>query len=326
MIEYLAIFIPVISLFIYAALFLIECGASVFMVWPKLLEGGADVVRAQVTPIWEATNVFLVFAIISLIALFPGAMPAWGNALIIPLFLFLAVVGIRVLGMLYLFYKKGESRAMKAVLLVANLLAPAVLVGGVIPFFLIGVLPYNASTWGLTIAIGLIDIAAAVLFGALFFNYVLAKRSRSAAASPSTPTTPEKHVPLRMLILASLGCLLLFYILAELFLRTAAPHVFSWHIFIATAIAGIIIFIAFVYMPSSKKIVAMIQLLLGALLFGVAYFTTVAAQLPYIIYPSFTIFNSFTDPQSATILLGICAAGLIIVIPSFALLYALFIA
>ena len=122
MIAHLAIFIPIVSFFIYAVLLFVECGATAIACWssPDVMH----LVRAYVTPVWETTNVFLVFAIISFAALFPAATPVWGTALIVPFLVFLIVVAARIVGMLYVFYRNGERRSMKALLLVADLLAP----------------------------------------------------------------------------------------------------------------------------------------------------------------------------------------------------------
>src|ERR1039457_5504179 len=133
--EYLAVLLVIVLLLIYAILFSIECGATMFIAAPELL-GGNDLIYKYISPAWETTNVFLVTALVSLIAFFPKALPVWGVALIGPFLVFLLAMGARVIGMLYVFYSEGKNRAMRILLLVVSLSAPAILAGGLLPFFI----------------------------------------------------------------------------------------------------------------------------------------------------------------------------------------------
>ena len=117
-------------------------------------------------PLWETTNVFLVCALIFFIAFFPGALPVWGAALVVPIFFFLAVMGFRTIGMLYAFYSDGGNKAMHWLLVVMSVLAPGVLAGGVAPFFLTG----NVWSW-LALPWGMGAIITAMLISFLFFRY-----------------------------------------------------------------------------------------------------------------------------------------------------------
>jgi cytochrome d ubiquinol oxidase subunit II len=317
MTEYLAAVIPITSLFIYAVLFMIECGAPIFICWPQLLgrddHDGAAMVRAYMNPVWETTNVFLVFTLISLIAFFPAAVPVWGRALIIPFLISLIVMAARIVGMLYVFYREGKSRAMKALLLVANLLSPAVLFGGTVPYFLTGSLPMGTLDWGLAISIALLAMAATIVLSSLFFNYMRARRS--------APWNPR----IRRLVLWAYSAFLFLFVIAESFLQFCVPHVFSEGAYDVVVVAGAIIFgILAIFMRSPGKMVAMFAFWLNVLLVGLLFLGTAVAQLPYVIYPSFTIFNSFTDLQTAGILFGILIVGAVIVIPALAWLYSLF--
>ena len=59
-------------------------------------------------------------------------------------------------------------------------------------------------------------------------------------------------------------------------------------------------------------------------LFAAFFATVMFAQLPYIIYPTVTIVSAFTDPASASIMLGALGVALIFLIPALFLLYRLF--
>ena len=174
--EYLAALLVIVSLLIYGILFSIECGATIFVAFPELL-GGNDLVHKYINPAWETTNVLLVTALVSLIAFFPKALPVWGVALIVPFLIFLLVMGVRVIGMLYVFYSSGTNRAMRLLLLVAGLAAPAILAGGLFPFFISGAMPYHSTEWTLALVFGLLALVSTMLISSSFFHY-LNRRSK----------------------------------------------------------------------------------------------------------------------------------------------------
>ena len=315
--EYLAIIIPITSLFIYAVLFMIECGAAIFVCWPQLLgrdgNDGEGVVKSFMSPVWETTNVFLVFTLVSLIAFFPAAVPVWGRALVVPFLVFLIVMGVRVVGMLYVFYREGESRAMKGLLFVASLLAPAVLFGGIVPYFLTGALPAGRLDWIFAVVVGLLAMALTITLSSLFFNYIRANRA--------VPWNPR----IRTLMLWFYGAFLFLFVVMESFLQFASPHGFSegmYNLFVITA--AIIFGVLVVFLRSSGRTVAMMNFWLNVLLMGIIFLGTAVAQLPYVIYPSLTIFNSVTDPRTAGILFGVFIVGAVITVPALAWLYSLF--
>jgi cytochrome bd-type quinol oxidase subunit 2 len=177
-IEYAAIGLTLASLFVYTVLFSIECGAPLFLWKPHLFSGNRAPRKnaiQYIAPLWEATNVFLVFAIVSFIAFFPGAVPIWGAALIVPFFIFLAVMGLRTLGMLYFAYHGGTSPRGALLLFLINLAAPAVLVGGTVPFFLTGsAVPSWETAW-----YGALAVVTTLLISLSFFDY-LARRNSAA--------------------------------------------------------------------------------------------------------------------------------------------------
>lgn len=174
-IETVAFFIPLFALFLYVIFFAIESAAALILFAPGLLgrrnhtlpeEALAD----YISPRWEATNVFLVFALVAFVAFFPGAVPIWGPALITPAFLFLVVMGLRTIGMLAAFYAPSTRIARRPTfffLTLTHFLASAILFGGTVPFFLFGVegdLP--RSLW-----FGAIAALASFVIGTAFFNH-----------------------------------------------------------------------------------------------------------------------------------------------------------
>jgi cytochrome d ubiquinol oxidase subunit II len=296
--EYLAASLVIVSLFIYAVLFSIECGATIFIAVPGLL-GGDEAVHRYINPAWETTNVFLVTALISLIAFFPGAVPVWGVALIVPFFFFLLVMGVRVIGMLYVFYKEGENRAMKWLLAAASVAAPAVLAGGLLPFFVAGTMPYGAGAWLLAAGFALFTLASTIFISSSFFRPM----ERFARAA------------------------LMFFLTAAMFLIAtlfrAAPHLATGVASALPALAALAILDLALFFTAWGRRQRM-RFFSAVALFAAFFFAVMFSQLPYVIYPSVTIFSAFTDPASAQIILGAFGIAAIFLVPALGLLYYLF--
>ena len=68
---------------------------------------------------------------------------------------------------------------------------------------------------------------------------------------------------------------------------------------------------------------AVLHFVSAVFLFGVVFFSGMLSQLPYIIYPTVTIFSAFTDPVSAGIMLTALGVVGAVILPSLALLYYL---
>jgi cytochrome d ubiquinol oxidase subunit II len=306
--EYLAALLVIASLLIYAILLSIECGATIFVAFPKLL-GGNDFVYQYIGPAWETTNVFLVTALVSLIAFFPKALPMWGVALIIPFLIFLLVMGVRVIGMLYVFYSDGKNRAMKILLFVAGLAAPTVLAGGLFPFFISGAMPSHSTEWALALVFGSLALVSTLLISSSFFHYL----SRGSTQVRS----------LRTFAKFSLILFLAVALISIILLGIIAPHlIFGIEEYLPELTALAVLNLLFLFMKDGEY--PGLRFVSAVTLSAVLFFAIAIAQLPYIIYPAFTIFNAFTDPASAAAMLGAFGIALIFLIPSLALLYYLF--
>ncbi|MCL6633716.1 MAG: cytochrome d ubiquinol oxidase subunit II [Alicyclobacillus herbarius] len=86
-----------IMIFVYAILGAIDFGAS-FWRWRFSLTGNweaADIAQKFVSPTWELVNSFLALVPVALVGLFPGAASAYGEVLLIPAFLVLALLILR---------------------------------------------------------------------------------------------------------------------------------------------------------------------------------------------------------------------------------------
>ena len=308
---YLAAAIVIVSLFIYAILFSIECGATLFIFAPKLAGKEADnLIRRYINPAWETTNVFLIFALLWLIAFFPGATPVWGRALIIPFLIFLIAMGVRSVGMLYIFYKEGESRAMKLLLLIASLAAPMALAGGVFPFFILGNIPYTIPTLLLALCFAGMAFLTTLFISSSFFDYLAARNKYD------TRGTLTRFARSAMIAFIA-GAFLLLYALRNIAPRIAMGMQECIPLITTLAILNLLFkfFVARRYHAT--------HFMLAIALFGVLFSSVIFSQLPYIIYPTVTIFSSFTDLASANIMLSASGIAALVIIPSLGLLYAL---
>jgi cytochrome d ubiquinol oxidase subunit II len=313
MIQYLAALPAIISLFIYAILFSIECGATLFVFAPGLLGAGEDgdrMVRGYVNPAWEATNVFLIFALLWLIAFFPVAVPVWGHALILPFLLFLIIMGIRSVGMLYVFYKEGTNRVIKLLLVVASFAAPMALAGGVLPFFITGITPYGATQLFLAFHLACVAFFATLFISSSFFRYLAARNKLRTTGSLDSLTFGAMIAFIAIIFLSFLA------------FKNIMPRIASGTQAYLPLIAALAI-INLIFAPLPTKRCSGARFVLALALFGATFFAIMLAQLPYVIYPAMTVFSTFTDPASAKIMLEASGIAAIVILPSLGLLYHL---
>jgi cytochrome bd-type quinol oxidase subunit 2 len=157
-------FIPILFLFLYIVFYSFEL-AAVFQSWkPKRFGTGLFV-----GPIFEITNVFLVFALIGFIAFFPGTLLDLGSRLAIPAFIFLTIQAVRIGAMMDLVYEKKQSRFSKDILAIASILTPTILLGGTIPVFLFANTSSPAAIL-LSIAIGIFAACTTSITAILFLD------------------------------------------------------------------------------------------------------------------------------------------------------------
>ncbi len=176
--EIAAYVVIALALFVYSILLSIECGGAVLLLRDDPRR--RKLILAYLGPVWETTNVFLVFAIVAAFAFFPGATAAWGTALITPFFVFLVIMGVRALGMLLVFYDKAKSRAAVWVFGVASALAPAVLVAGAVPYLMTGNDPFALSNAPFAAELASVTFGMMMLIAWSFFAWI-AERGTSAS-------------------------------------------------------------------------------------------------------------------------------------------------
>ena len=96
-------------LWCYIVVASVAFGATIFLLFPRLRSTQAVSVAKFLSPVWEVNNVFLIGFFVSLLAFFPGCIPWFAMALFIPLCVFVAASGVRILSVLIFFYSPFEE-------------------------------------------------------------------------------------------------------------------------------------------------------------------------------------------------------------------------
>ena len=92
---------------VYVWLSTIEFGIALLRMWPKLDTG--KLVNRLFTPMWEVTNVFLVFGFTGVAILFNNALPTIAQAVLSTLVVGLTALLVRAITVLYVFYYKPDE-------------------------------------------------------------------------------------------------------------------------------------------------------------------------------------------------------------------------
>lgn len=115
-------------LFGYVILGAIDFGAGFFILYAKVTGQEnelRDVISRYLNPVWEVTNVFLVFFFVGIVGFFPDTAYYFGSTLLLPVSIALLLLTIR--GAFYAFetYGKDSKLAWVAMYGIAGLLIPA---------------------------------------------------------------------------------------------------------------------------------------------------------------------------------------------------------
>ena len=323
--EVLGISVLMTFLFGYIIVGAIDFGAGFFNAY-SLLTGKerilTDVIQRYLSPVWEVTNVFLVFFFVGMIGFFPSTAFYYGTTMLVPLSLALILLAVR--GSYYAFETYG-ARGHKGYSFMygaAGLLLPASLSivltiseGGFIDM-VDGqpVLDYAALfTSPLTWAIVFLSIAATLYISAVFLTWYAWK-----AGDPDATNLLRKYALIWALptIITATG------IVWEL--RNHNPEHYNqllglWWMFVLSGA----LFIGTVYLLWKRRNYGlMVWLLIGQFVF--AFYGYGISHYPYLLYPHLTIYDSFTNPAMATALIIAFILGLALLVPSLYLLLRMF--
>lgn len=312
-------------LFGYLIIASIDFGAGFFNAY-SLLTGKerilTNVIQRYLSPVWEVTNVFLVFFFVGMIGFFPSTAFYYGTTLLVPVSFAIILLAIR--GSYYAFETYG-ARGHKGYSFVygaAGLILPASLSivltiseGGFIDMIDGNpVLDYKALFLSpLTWSIVVLSVAALLYISAVFLTWYANK-----AKDPDATELLRKYALIWSLptIITAGG------IIWEL--RAHNPEHYDrlldfWWMF---ALSGLL-FLGTVWLLWKRRNYGLaFWLLFGQ--FALAFYGYGISHYPYLLYPHLTLYDGFTNKAMATALVVAFILGLLLLVPSLYLLLRMF--
>ncbi|WP_100371619.1 cytochrome d ubiquinol oxidase subunit II [Bacillus sp. FJAT-45037] len=325
--DYELIGITVLWTFLYGYLIVasIDFGAGFFSYFSSVT--GREhlvnkVINRYLSPVWEVTNVFLVFFFIGIVGFFPSTAYYYGTALLIPGSIAIVLLALR--GSYYAFHHYGEkgSGFYQFLYGATGLLIPASLsvvltiseggflvVTGDHLYLDYGALFTNFYSWTVVI----LAIVSVLYISACFLTFYAYKARDMDAYKVLRGYALFWSVPT---IMAS--------ILVFLALNQHNPVHFEKMLDLAWMFTlSFIFFVAAVYLIWKEKRFGL-SFIFVMLQFATAFYGYGASHLPYLLYPHLTIYDGFTNETMAITLIIVFIAGLFLLIPSLYLLMRLF--
>ncbi|KMY28523.1 cytochrome D ubiquinol oxidase subunit II [Lysinibacillus xylanilyticus] len=323
--EILGISVLWIFLFGYVIVASIDFGAGFFNAYSLLIGKNhilTNIIKRYLSPVWEVTNVFLVFFFVGIVGFFPQTAFYYGTILLVPVSISLVLLAIR--GSYYAFESYGARGHIGYTLTygVAGLLIPASLsvvfaiaAGGYVdivdgqPVLNYWTLYTSPFAWSIVV----LSIAAVLYISAVFLTWYAYKAKDKEATNLMRRYALAWAVPL---MVSALG---ITYEMKFINSESYDNMVNLWWMF---AISAVLFIITVVLIWMRKNYGLAVGLLIAQ--FAVAFFAYGIAQYPYLLYPYLTIYDSFTSTQMAIALVIAFILGLCLLIPSLFLLLKLF--
>ncbi len=325
--EILGISVLWIFLFGYVIIASIDYGAGFFNAYSLLTKKNhilSKVIKRYLSPVWEITNVFLVFFFVGIVGFFPQTAYYYGTILLIPASIALILLAIR--GSYYAFESYSGLRGHKGYALaygISGLLIPASLSvvltiseGGFVsmgengPKLEYATLFTSPLAWSIVV----LSITAVLYISAVFLTWYSKKAGDLKASDLMRRYALFWAIPL---IVSAFG------IIIEL-RSTGNWHydqmVDLWWLFIVSGI----LFLATIWIIW-RKVKYGLAVVIMILQFATAFFAYGISHYPYLLYPYLTIHDSFTNEAMAIALVIAFIAGLCLLIPSIYLVFKLFI-
>lgn len=281
-----------------------------------------QIIERYLSPVWEVTNVFLVFFFVGIVGFFPDTAYYYGTALLIPGSIALILLTIR--GSFYAFANYGVRTSKVYMFLygATGLLIPASLStvltiseGGFIEktdtgvVFLADRLFTSPYSW----AVVFLALVSVLYISASFLTFY-ADRAKDV---------PAREL-LRKYALSWSGPTILASLLVFWALSYHNPNHFDRALEIGWCFAAsFLCFLGAVYFIWKRKAFG-IAFILVMLQFGFAFFGYGASHLPYLLDPYVTIHSAVTSPELGKALVIAFIAGLLLLVPSLGLLLWLF--
>ncbi|KIY22820.1 MULTISPECIES: cytochrome d ubiquinol oxidase subunit II [Mesobacillus] len=323
--EFIGISVLWLFLFGYVIVASVDFGAGFFNAY-SLFRGNqhilTKIIQRYLSPVWEVTNVFLVFFFVGIIGFFPKTAYYYGTSLLVPASIAIVLLAIR--GAYYAFTTYGGLKHKRYTYLygLTGLVIPASLSivltiseGGFVTETASGIeLDYWALfTSRLTWSIVVLSLTSVLYISAVFLTWYANKAQDKSATELLRKYALTWSVPL---IVTATG------IIVEL--KDHNPEHYSrlmdlWWLFAIS----FLLFAGTVYLVSKRKSYGMaFGLLTGQ--FFVAFFAYGISHYPYLLYPYLSIYDSFTNEAMAIALIIAFLGGLGLLLPSLYLLLRLF--
>ncbi|ADU28542.1 cytochrome d ubiquinol oxidase subunit II [Evansella cellulosilytica] len=325
--DYEIIGITVLWTFLYGYLIVasIDFGAGFFSYYTKITKKNHithNIIQRYLSPVWEVTNVFLVFFFIGIVGFFPSTAYYYGTALLIPGSVAIILIAIR--GSYYAFatYGAKDSNFYSFLYGATGLLIPASLStvltiseGGYVSVedgkvqLLYGELFTSLYSWGVVI----LAIVSVLFISASFLTYY-ASRAKDLDALELL-----RKYALVWAFPAIIMGVVVFFLLGNQNPEHYQNMLDIWWVFAVSFIN----FAIATYLIWKRKnygtafILVMLQYFTAFYGYGISHF-------PYLLYPYLTIYDGFTNETMAIALIIAFIAGLLLLIPSLYLLMRLF--
>lgn len=323
--EILGISVLWVFLFGYVIVASIDFGAGFFNAYSLMIGKNhilTNIIKRYLSPVWEVTNVFLVFFFVGIVGFFPQTAFYYGTILLIPVSISLVLLAIR--GSYYAFESYGSRGHIGYTLTygITGLLIPAsfsvvfAISGGgfvnmvndqpVLDYLVLYTSPY---AWSIVV----LSIAAVLYISAVFLTWYAHKANDREATNLMRKYALVWAVPL---MISALGIM---YEMKSINPENYNNMVNLWWMF---GISAILFIITVGLLWMKKGYGWAVGLLITQFVF--AFFAYGIAQYPYLLYPYLTIYDSFTSTQMAIALVIAFILGLCLLIPSLYLLMKLF--
>lgn len=319
--------ITVLWLFLYGYVIVasIDFGAGFYAYYSRLR--GIDsviqpIISRYLSPVWEVTNVFLIFFIVGIVGFFPDTAFYYGTALLVPGSVALILLAIR--GSFYAFANYGARDNNQYLLAygATGLLIPASLStvftiseGGFLEVrdqtvtLLMEELFFSAYSW----AVVLLAISSVLFISSAFLTYYAAKAQDESAVKWLRSFSLWAGLP------TIISSLFTFIALRNHNSRHFANMLDVWWMFVLS----FLFFVCATWLIWKTKRYGM-AFVMVMFQFAFAFFGYGISHLPYLLYPYLTLSAGMTHPVMGQALVIAFVAGLLLLIPALVLLMKLF--
>lgn len=323
--EIVGIIVLGIFLFGYLIIASIDFGAGFFNAFSVVTGKNhilTRIIQRYLSPVWEVTNVFLVFFFVGMVGFFPKTAYYYGTTLLVPASIAVILLAIR--GAYYAFTTYGGLKHKGYIVLygLTGLFIPASLSivltiseGGFVRMENKGpVLDYwTLLTSSMSWSIVLLSLTAVLYISAVFLTWYA-----HMAKDESATNLLRKYA----LFWAGPTLITAAGIIVEM--RAHNPEHYRrlldlWWLFVLS----VIFFFGTVYLLWKQRSYNMAFILLVGQ-FATAFSAYGISHYPFLMYPYLTIYDSFTNKEMAIALVIAFIAGLCLLLPSLYLLLRLF--